>query len=244
MPHHSMDEFYVGYEPNAPPRLAQRVRVIAGGLLATGLAMGALLVLGQTPFASSAFEYGIHRSYEGTIEEWPYPILRANDASYLLVAPGKHGLVDSVKGLQGRTVHLEGTQIERGTNRMIEVIPASLREVPAHPVAQEKTVTLGSIVLRGEIVDGKCYQGVMNPGQGKVHRSCAARCISGGAPPAFIARDASGETRVLLLTGSDGRPLSKEVLPFVGEPMKISGELVRHGSRLVLKAEPTQFRRE
>ena len=242
MPHHSTDEFYVGYEPNAPPRLGRRVRVIAVGLLAAGLAMGALLVVGQPRFAVSSFEYGTHRAYEGVIEEWPYPILRTSESSYLLVGVGKHGF--PVTGLQGKTVQLEATRIERGADRMLEVVPASLREVPAQPVAQEQTVALGSVTLRGEIVDSKCYMGVMNPGQGKVHRSCAARCISGGAPPAFIARDASGEARVLLLTDSDGRPLSKELLAFVGEPLEISGELVRRGSGLIFKAEPTQFRRE
>jgi hypothetical protein len=70
------------------------------------------------------------------------------------------------------------------------------------------------------------------------------RCISGGAPPAFVARDASGETRVLLMVGSDGRALNREVLPFVAEPLEISGELVRSGSHLILKAEPARFRRE
>jgi hypothetical protein len=29
------------------------------------------------------------------------------------------------------------------------------------------------MTLTGEIVDSKCYLGVMNPGQGKVHRDCA-----------------------------------------------------------------------
>jgi hypothetical protein len=242
MSHKPADEFYVGYEPQAPPRLGKRLRIIAGGLVAAGLTVGALLMLGQPPFASSTFEYGIQRPYQGIIEEWPYPILRMGDASYLLVAPGKHGL--SVKGLQGKMVRLEGTRIERGNDRMLEVIPASMREFPAPTPAPEQTVALGKVTLRGEIVDSKCYLGVMNPGSGKTHRDCAARCISGGAPPAFIARDASGETRVLLLTGSDGRPLSKEVLPFVAEPLAIPGELVRLGSNLVFKAEPRQFRRE
>jgi hypothetical protein len=84
---------------------------------------------------------------------------------------------------------------------------------------------------------------VMNPGNGKVHRDCAVRCISGGAPPAFVARDASGDTRTLLLVGPEGRALNREVLPFVAEPLEISGELVRSGSMLVLKVNLAQFRR-
>ncbi len=63
---------------------------------------------------------------------------------------------------------------------------------------------LGAVTLTGEIVDTKCHLGVMNPGEGKVHRDCAVRCISGGAPPVSGA-DQEGDTRLLLLTGADGR---------------------------------------
>jgi hypothetical protein len=38
--------------------------------------------------------------------------------------------------------------------------------------------------------------------------------------------------------------LNREVLPFVAEHLEISGELVRSGSHLILKAEPARFRRE
>jgi hypothetical protein len=83
----------------------------------------------------------------------------------------------------------------------------------------------------------------MNPGEHKVHRDCAVRCISGGVPPAFLARDAAGDARIILLVGDDARALSKEVLPFVAEPLEISGVLVRTGSTLTLKANPARFRR-
>jgi hypothetical protein len=165
-------------------------------------------------------------------------------SSFLLVAPGKHGLSGAVKGLEGKSVRLKGSLIERGRDRMLEVLPESLREtapLPNH--AASEPVGLGPVRLRGEIVDSKCYLGVMNPGNGKVHRDCAARCISGGAPPAFIATDARGETRLLLLVGSDGRALNKEILSFVAEPLEIQGQLVRSGSHLVLKAEPAAFLR-
>ena len=128
---------------------------------------------------------------------------------------------------------------------MIEVVPASIVVGgQSWQTAAQSIVNLGSVTLRGEIVDTKCYLGVMNPGEHKVHRDCAVRCISGGAPPAFLARDASGETRLLLLVGSDGRQLNREVLRYVAEPLEISGELVRSGANFVLKAEPAQFRRE
>jgi len=238
-------DFYVGYIPKMPPTLGKWVARVAAGLVIAGLGVGAILILDQPRFADSRFEYGIVREYSGVVEEWPYPILRTRDASFLLVATGKHGLSDQVKRLQGKSVSLRGTLIERGRDHMLEVVPETLR--PIAPVGGSKVDeqrTLATVTLRGEIVDSKCYLGVMNPGNGKVHRDCAARCISGGAPPAFVAYDATGESRVLLLVGADGRQLNREVLSFVAEPLEISGELVRSGWNLVLKAEPAQFRRD
>jgi hypothetical protein len=176
------------------------------------------------------------------MEEWPYPTLRTSSGSFILVATEKRGLSEFVKGMQGKNVQLKGTLIERGSEQMLEVVPESLRITGTDPIP-DTPIDLGPITLRGEIVDSKCFLGVMNPGSGKVHRDCAARCISGGAPPAFVAHDEDGKEQVLLLVGRDGRQLNKEVLDFVGEPLTISGELARIGSHLVLKAEPNVFRR-
>jgi len=238
------DDFYVGYLPKAPAGLGKIVARIAAGVLLAGLIAGGLLIFGQPPFATSKFGYGEYRDYAGVIEEWPYPMLVTDNASFLLVAPGKHGLSDTVKGLQGKHVQLKGSLIERTPDRMIEVVPASIAAgAQRSQAASQRIIDLSPVTLRGEIVDTKCYLGVMNPGEHKVHRDCAVRCISGGVPPAFLARDASGDSRVLLLVGEDGRALSREVLPFVAEPLEISGDLVRMGSTVTLKASPAKFRR-
>jgi len=237
------DDFYVGYLPKAPDVVGKRVTRIAIGLVTTVCAVAAALIFDQAPYAASKFEYGVYRQYSGVMEAWPYPILRTHDGSFLLVGNGKHGFSDPLNGLQGKSVRFDGSLIERGRDRMLEVRPGSLQLVAAIRQSTVERVSLGLVKLQGEIVDGKCYLGVMNPGDGKVHRDCAVRCISGGAPPAFVARDASGETRVLLLTGSDGRQMNAEVLSFVAEPIEITGQIVRFGSNLILSAEPAQFRR-
>ena len=69
-------------------------------------------------------------------------------------------------------------------------------------LAQE-AVDLGEHTLRGEIVDIKCYLGVMKPAHGKPHRSCAARCISGGIPPVLMVKDRDGDTNYLLLVSAE-----------------------------------------
>lgn len=238
------EEFYVGYVPKAPPSLAKIIARIATGLLLAGLVVAATLIFDQPPFAASRFEYGEYRDYSGVIEEWPYPLLITSDSSYLLVAPGKHGLSESVRGMEGKSVRLKGALIVRGADRMLEVLPGSISNATASiGRVTNQRIELGSVTLRGEIVDSKCYLGVMNPGSGKVHRDCAVRCISGGAPPALIVRDADGDSRVLLLIGTDDRALNREVLPFVAEPLEISGRLVRSGATLILRSEPGHFRR-
>jgi hypothetical protein len=73
---------------------------------------------------------------------------------------------------------------------------------------------------------------VMNPGSGKVHRDCAARCISGGAPPAFLVRDASGRTSTLMLAN-----FRRELLEHVAEPVELRGRLARSAGRLILHLE-------
>src|SRR5215471_12478029 len=236
------DEFYIGYLPKAPALLSKWLKRAVAALFVLGTASGLWLTIGQPSFADSKFEYGVSREYSGALEEWPYPMLRTSDGSFLLVATGKHGL--SAAAFTGKSVRLKGTLIQRGADRMLEVETGSLEQIGALPNGNALTfASLGSFTLRGEIVDSKCYLGVMNPGNGKVHRDCAVRCISGGAPPAFIVRDGSDDARVLLLTGANGRQLNREILSYVAEPLEISGELVRSGSTLILKAEPSRFRR-
>jgi hypothetical protein len=91
---------------------------------------------------------------------------------------------------------------------------------------------------------------VMKPGQGKAHRDCAVRCISGGAPPAFVVRgtvsggNGAGErTLILLLVGADGTSIAQRVLDLVAEPVEIEGEVSRLGDQLVLATDPATIRR-
>ncbi|MGE3309475.1 MAG: hypothetical protein AB7O66_05840, partial [Limisphaerales bacterium] len=100
-----------------------------------------------------------------------------------------------------------------------------------------------SRTLRGEIVDSKCWLGVMNPGRLATHRGCAVRCLSGGIPPILLVQYASGRTEHYLMVGSDGRALNREILEFVAEPVEIRGEVRIEGDLRVLRAEPSDIRR-
>jgi hypothetical protein len=239
------DEFYVGYFPKSPKGIARIAAAGSVAILVAGLTAGVLLAVRQPSFASSRFEFGADRDYAGDLENWPAPMLLTADARYLLVAPGKHGLVIANE-LIGRKVHLRGSLIERGADRMLEVERDSIRAETSesNPAPAPPRVDLGEIRLTGEIVDTKCYLGVMNPGEGKVHRGCAARCIAGGVPPAFAVRDATGEVRTLLLIGTDHKPIGQQLAGFAAEPVEISGRLSRSGSSFVLETDPSRIRRQ
>lgn len=105
------------------------------------------------------------------------------------------------------------------------------------------SVVLGRQTLVGEVVDSKCYLGVMNPGQLTPHRACAIRCISGGKPPILLVRQTNGVALHFLLVSSDGRPVNKEVLNMVAEPVQITGEVVRQGQLLILRADLATYQR-
>src|SRR5712691_10922597 len=245
-----MNDFYVGYLPKAPPALARFVRKVIVGLGLLVITTALVLVLGQLRFASSVFEYGKLRSFEGAVVTRPYPTLlvaRPGEAGqhdrssrYLLVAPGKHGADDLVAGFDGKQVRLQGQLIYREGGTMVEITPGSIAVIDTAPAVQEVTTFLGTVTVTGEIVDSKCYLGVMNPGQGKVHRDCAARCLSGGTPPIFVTTDGYKQ---FLLVGLDGLALGRDALrEFIGEPITIRGEVLARGNSRLLEIDPRSFR--
>jgi hypothetical protein len=153
-----------------------------------------------------------------------------------------------VKRFDGQAVSLRGTLIFRGNQTMIEALPDSIKPLE-HPdarllsAADAQPVSLGQQTLVGEIVDSKCFLGVMNPGQLTPHRACAIRCISGGCPPVLLVRQNNGTALYFLLVAKDGSPVNKQVLDMVAEPLQVTGEVVRQGGLLILRADPTTYRR-
>jgi len=248
------EEFYVGYLPKAPAGIARHTRQAVIALAIVAVAIAILLVLGQRRFAASFFDFGKAREFEGVIGEYPYPALvtrKSGEAgtlpvftSFALVAEGKHGADSIVEGFDGKSVKLRGTLIRRDGDAMIEVSPDSIRMSGSGSRIMNRPVeNLGQHTLVGEIVDSKCYLGVMNPGHTKPHRECASLCIRGGIPPLLVARDAEGKSVALWLVSERGQPVIREVLDFVAEPVEVTGQVTRHGDQLYLRADPKTYRR-
>ncbi len=250
------NEFYIGYFDKAPAGVAASMRKVVMALLASGVLLAVLLVISQQPFYPSVFEYLQYRTFEGTISEQPYPTLRVerpgmagmlpDHSHYYLVNEGKIGAQETVAGLDNQQVRLQGTLTYRDGQTMVEIVPGTVE--PTAGPSQATTGSpdgrrLGTFTLRGEIIDTKCFFGVMNPGSLKPHRACAVRCISGGIPPALAVRAATGETTYLLLVSAEGQAVNKDVLDMIAEPVEITGEVMRHENMLVLRADPATYRR-
>jgi hypothetical protein len=246
------DELYIGYLKKAPPGVARFVRRTALALLAAVALLAVGIAGGQSPLGSGVFEYGQPRPFAGVVRDVPYPRLEverpgrslgsaATHSSYSLVGLGKHGATELTRGLAGRRSRLEGSLIYRGSDTMVEVVAA--RATDDEQLEKPPVLDLGTVTVRGEIVDSKCYLGVMKPGNGKPHRACAALCIRGGIPPLFVVRDGEGGSRQLLLVDASGRSVNERVLDRVAEPLEITGRLLRDGPTWLLAADPAGYQR-
>jgi hypothetical protein len=246
-------EFYVGYLPKCPPGIAARTRRAVGAIAALAWLTALAVLTVQAPLAPAAFEFGIERRFRGTLRAEPVPLLAverpaapagvAAVSHFLLVAPGKHGARPDVAGLEGRLVELAGSLIYREGQTMIELVPGSIVPLAEPPAPTQGATDLGTHTLVGEIVDSKCHLGVMNPGDGKTHRECATRCISGGIPPMLRTTAPDGTSRLLLLVGEEGEMVNREILDRVAEPVEVTGRVEQLGELLVIYADPKRIRR-
>ena len=245
-----MKEFYVGYLPQAPPAIRRFVRLVVALLVLAAVGSAITIAVLQNPFAASVFEFGKTRTLIGTIESSPYPTLvvtRPGKATprasrYLLVAKGKHGADQDVSAYDRKAVTLTGTLIFRGGQTLIEVEPGSVSEdKSASPQPTTEAKDLGVFDLVGEIVDSKCYSGVMNPGEGKVHRDCAVRCLSDGIPPIFAVADFQGAPATFVLTDHGRKLLPRTFLRLAAKPVRIRGHVVQIGDSLRLETDPASI---
>jgi hypothetical protein len=125
---------------------------------------------------------------------------------------------------------------------MLEVSgPEAIKPNPdGQPVALPDAEDLGKVTMRGEIVDSKCFLGVMKPGPGKVHRACARLCLLGGIPPMFVIRDPDGRKYGYLITLATGQSASRELSSMVATPVKVDGVLEKRGDLIYLKLSDDQ----
>ena len=176
------------------------------------------------------------REFEGLLLAEPSPHLLVPNPEapdepfqvYPLSSTDKRAPRPAIMENAGSWVKLTGILIDRGRYGMLAARSAEVIDVPAGAAAlPDQTVSLGEFAIAGEIIDGKCYPGIMKPGRTKTHRACAIRCISGGVPPVFRAENKSGQSLYFLLADLDGQAVNDRILNMVADPIQITGEVLQ-----------------
>ncbi len=249
------DDFYIGWQDKAAPTFARPVRWVAIGLFVLIPLMAVLLVVQQRGFSDAMFEYGTLTTVEGELIQEPVPFLRVPVKGrsgskplferLLLIGLGKHGADSTVANwerkqgaLAGKTLKIRGTLIYHEGKAALELTEEAdaLLSVskPVIPTIPTVVQALGTVSIQGEITDPKCFLGVMKPGDGRPHRSCAIRCIAGGIPPLLYVNNGRGQRNGYVLVGAQGEPINDQLLGYVGKGVQVQGRLEQVDNWLIL----------
>lgn len=245
-------EFYIGYEKQAPAGIAKHVRVVVLLLGLLVLFLGWLLASQQRGFAASTYQYAEETSISGFLSSYPVPSIhfyqnvKVDQSPVVQTIPlvkfGKIGgqpLLELWKQHEGSWVTVKGHLIFYDGKALLEVSdPQTLQTairpagIPAWEEIAFPNVGYDQTKFVGEIVDAKCYFGVMKPGFGKPHRSCAIRCISGGIPAVLKVQDQLDRVNYHLLVMKQGD--APQLAARIGEAVEITGSLQQTGDWSVL----------
>lgn len=244
------DDFFIGWADMPAPDRRFFLKAGAGLMLGTGgLAAGAALF--QKRPGPGTWDAAAEREWTGLLLTQPYPMLRTRNLDGLLrtaliSCAGKCGGQQLLQGMAGGYVGITGSLVARGQHALISVTEAGpwLRrlETPSDALPQAPEQVRGRVSLEGEILDSKCWFGAMRPSSGKVHKACASLCIRGGIPPAFFAKNESGNTAMMVMT--DGQnAFGADILPFVADPVRVEGEVVEAHGIAFLRTSVAQIER-
>jgi hypothetical protein len=242
------NDFYIGWMGKSPQTYSRHIKKVALVLGCLVVIAGITLAIQQRKFSTASFEFGQLTEITGTYHQAPVPAIKVKteqDAfgrtSYItipLVGYGKFGAEGVIESLQkekntllnGKEVVIKGTllysdgktllQIDGNDNPLIRFKQLS---APVQIVKKD----LGLVELTGEILDPKCYFGVMKPGHGKPHRDCAIRCIEGGMDPVFYVRNENGEANYYLILGADGQKINWQLKDYIAEPVSLKAKAVQ-----------------
>lgn len=260
------NEFYIGWMPSAPDSYSKHVRKVVIVLLLLVALLGVTLALQQKKFSTSVFEYGQLTEVRGIYRQFPVPSIKVmtqqdvyGHTSYItmpLVGYGKFGAEGTMADLENerntrldkKLVTLKGTLLYSDGKTLLQIDnnDTPLRNVSTPNSLQYITPEikeLGTVQLTGEVLDPKCYFGVMKPGQGKPHRDCAIRCIAGGMSPVFYVRNENGETNYYLILDADGKKMNDRLKDYIAEPISLEARAVKYDDWIILYVNNTTIKR-
>lgn len=240
-------EFYVGWQTAAPRTYTRHIRRVVASLVVGSVVVSTALALYQHKFSTAVFEFGKLTKVNGIYISTPVPgikVVKGRDIfgnlNYLtipLVGYGKRGaegIISNIEktkkiSLAGKQITLQGTLLYNDGKTLMQV---EAKDGPVSHVGTQADHSLlpvrkelGIQTIKGEIIDPKCYFGVMKPGEGKAHKDCAIRCILGGIPPVFHVRNEQGVSTYYLMVGINGAKMNLAVKNFVGQPVTITARV-------------------
>jgi hypothetical protein len=251
------NEFYIGWMPKSPKSIARYVRRIVFILIALTLTGAIILSLLQRKFSTANFEFGQLTSVKGFYHRFPVPSLKLLFKDTYITIPlvgyGKSGAESVMAALEkqfttkldGKLMTLKGTLLYNDGKALLQVDINDQPLIATHPGidTQVETKELGQVQLTGEVLDPKCYFGVMKPGYGKPHRDCAVRCIAGGMSPVFYVQNAKGETNYFLLLDEQGNKMNEFVQDHIAEPISLTARAVQYNDWVILYTDKKSIRR-
>ncbi len=234
--------FFIGWQSKMTAELAQSLKKAVIPVAALIPAVTAIVVWLQNPVDRGRFEFGVEKTFEGTLYEFPVPRLHmetgeGKSVDRILVGAGKFGPGSVIAGANGHRVRFTGSLIVREPLRLIELNRPetfTILDKDASPTPTPLVSKLGEGKFTGELVDTKCWSGVMRPATGKVHRACAIRCLSGGVAPDLLVRDQGGDGVVFFLAGISEEKLKYDI-QLAGTFIDVEGTLELHGETPVLR---------
>ncbi len=251
--------FYVGWSEMVSPSTDKFLKKILALLCSAIILLVLLVALLQKPYNDFTFEFGKSTQVTGVYYDQPVPMLSIQpgilpdslSSNILLVGYGKWGaggimekMMEQHGDLVGRQITVLGSLIYGDGKTLLELTDQERSLVKVGSQNNELPQLSARIptAVRGEILDSKCYFGVMKPGEGKVHKSCAIRCISGGIPPVFrYERTDTKQVQYYLLKDKNGRDISQKILPWVAEKINLTGESATFLDWQVLFVDWEQF---
>ena len=224
-----MKPFFIGWA-GLPRSLYGFIALAAAAGAAVAAVFAVLVLVALPPRETGSWDSG---DFEGILVTKPYALVRVPAAgstpahSVLLVDNWKYGVTLGPDFHAGQAVHAKGYALSRGQVTILQL--ADALQPAAHPIAALPALSdAGVQTLSGEIVDGKCWAGAMNPGDGKAHRGCGSLCLLGNVPALFIPRGAS-PSPWYVLADADGNALDEAIRAHVGEPQTLRGHVYDAG---------------
>ncbi len=238
--------FFVGYL-KIPAKLHGFLIKVSVIIFASFVAGAFLAGASQDDPGKAGFRFDFGRQkLKGVLEANPYPLLHVISGSdridagqtIMLTAQGKSGIMTDTNALNGRVVEATGVIVRRGDLDMLQVLPGQRGIKPTNEASiLPASEPLGRWRLQGEICDGKCLAGAMQPGRGLAHKACANLCLLGDIPPVFVSSKPVEGEEFLMVGGADGGMLPRELYHFVGQFVEIEANVERRGDLLVVLVE-------